>query len=63
MIEFCLRSAWRMDSDDPSVAETRWLARLKKYVKYEESLAGWLAAERLHDRSLQAVRNASQAGC
>ena len=45
MLEVGVRSAWRMDHDDPLVAEARWLIWLRRQVRLEQDKVVWLAGQ------------------
>jgi hypothetical protein len=45
MLEVGIRTAWRMDHDDPMEAEARWLAWLGRLVEYERRGAKSMAAD------------------
>lgn len=61
MLEVGLRAAWRMDDDDPFVAEARWSAWLSRYLKFEKDRSKMLAAEGLEDLSQRAAQAAAAA--
>lgn len=58
MLEVGLRSAWRMDCDDPFEAEARWLAWLGRAVKYERDNAVAARAEGLSGSAKRAESRA-----
>jgi hypothetical protein len=47
MLEVGIRTAWRMDHDDPMEAEARWVAWLGRLVEYERRNAKSMAADGL----------------
>jgi hypothetical protein len=61
MFEVGVRSAWRMDVDNPFEGEARWATWLERFVKYERRRSGALQAEGLLDMARGATSRADQA--
>ena len=62
MLEVGLRTAWRMDCDDPFEAEARWLAWLGRAVRYERDHAVAAEAEGLRGVANRAESRADSFG-
>jgi hypothetical protein len=61
MLEVGLRTAWRMDHDDPMEAEARWVAWLGRFIEYERRNAKAMAAEGLTEFAEWAISRAEAA--
>jgi hypothetical protein len=61
MLEVGLRTAWRMDHDDPMEAEARWVAWLGRFIEYERRNAKAMAAEGLTEFAEWATSRAEAA--
>ena len=62
MLEAGVRAAWRMDDENPFVAEARWCVWLGRYVKFEHNRSQLLSAEGLEEYSQRAAQSAVAAG-
>ncbi|MBM7519969.1 hypothetical protein [Nocardioides nitrophenolicus] len=60
MFEVGVRTAWRMDVDDPFEAEGRWATWLQRFVAHELKRAESLEAEGLPEMAQRARRRADQ---
>lgn len=60
MFEVGVRTAWRMDVDDPFEAEGRWGTWLARFVDYERKRAASLEAEGIPEMAQRARRRADQ---
>jgi hypothetical protein len=61
MLEVGLRTAWRMDHDDPMEAEARWVAWLGRFIEYERRNAKAMAADGLTEFAEWATSRAETA--
>lgn len=61
MFEVGVRTAWRMDVDDPYVAEGRWATWLARFVVHERARSTSLDSEGAHEWAREARSRASQA--
>jgi hypothetical protein len=61
MLEVGVRSAWRMHTDNPLVAEARWLVWQRRQVRLEQKEALWLAGQGSDESAARTARRAAAA--